>query len=213
MIFDFIAIKGGRKFEFTCTLILHRNYQTMLEDHPRLAKIFPKPPIVSYCRNPNLRSIIISCQPRIRRPSGPSIRCIEKNTKKRGRPCKLCDHIGQIDQLVNFKSKRKCQISGGSCQSKNIIYAAECAKHNLLYVGFTSTTLSQRFNKHRSDSKHDPTATELSKHFHDSNSCSFDRGLRVHVLENVEGGINALLHRESQWMSKLGTFHFFSFSF
>ena len=29
--------------------------------------------------------------------------------------------------------------------------------------------------------------------------------LRVHVLENVEGGIDALLHRESQWMSRLGT--------
>ena len=46
---------------------------------------------------------------------------------------------------------------------------------------------------------------ELSKHFHDSKSCSFDRDLRVHVLENVEGGIDALLHRESQWMSMLGT--------
>ena len=113
--------------------------------------------------------------------------------------------MGQIDQLVNSKSRKKCQISGGSCQSKNVIYASECAKHNLLYVGFTSTTLSQRFNKHRSDSKHDPRATELSKHFHDSNSCSFNRDLRVHVLENVEGGIDALLHRQSQWMSRLGT--------
>ena len=85
--------------------------------------------------------------------------------RKRGRPCKLCDHMGQIDQPVNLNSKRTCQISGGSCQSKNVIYGAECAKHNLLYVGFTSTTLSQRFNKHRSDSKFDPTATELSKTF------------------------------------------------
>ena len=97
--------------------ILHRNYQTMLEDHARLAQIFPKPPIVSYRRNPNLRSILVSCQPRVRRSSGPSIRYTQKNTKKRGRPCKLCK-LCKLSHRTNrpvskFKFKEDMSNFGG----------------------------------------------------------------------------------------------------
>ena len=64
----------------------------------------------------------ISCQLRIRRSSGPSIRCTEKNTKKRGRPCKLCDHMGQIDQLsqgghVKFR---------GALVSRRTLFMQQC---------------------------------------------------------------------------------------
>ena len=54
---------------------------------------------------------------------------------------------------------------------------------NHYYVGFMSTTLSQLFNKHRHDAGHDPTSTELSKHFYGSKNCKFERDLKVHVLE------------------------------
>ena len=79
------------------------------------------------------------------------------------------------------------KISGGTGHSKNVIYAAECNRNKILDVGYTSNSVSQRFNKHRSDSKNDPSATELGRHFLNSQDCNFDRNLKVHVLQQVEG--------------------------
>ena len=97
------------------------------------------------------------------------------------------------------------KISGGTCQSKNVIYAAECNKHNILYVGYTSTSVSQRFNKHRSDSKNDPSATELVRHFFNSQDCNFDRNLKVHILQQVEGNETDLGNFEDKWITRLDT--------
>ena len=185
--------------------ILHINYECMVNDHPTLKETFPEPPIVSYRRNPNIRSILVRTQKKRSRTTGPSVRCTPKNTKKRGRPRKLCGHMGQKDFITNSNNGRTSHISGGSCQSKNVIYAAECVKHQKLYVGFTSTTLSQRFNKHRHDAGHDPTSTELSKHFYGSKNCKFERDLKVHVLEKIEGGLDVLEHHENLWMTRLGS--------
>ena len=146
--------------------ILHRNYECMMNDYPELKEIFPEPPIVSYRRNPNIRSILVGTRTKGLRTKGPSVRCTPKNAKrKRGRPCRLCSHMCQKEFITNCNNGRTSYISGGSCQSKNVIYVAECVKHQKLYVGFTSSTLSQRFDKHCHDAGHDPTSTELAKHF------------------------------------------------
>ena len=134
-----------------------------------------------------------------------SIRCTQKNTKKRGRPCKLCPHMGQTNIISNTITGKASKISGGTCQSKNVIYAAECNKHNILYVGYTSTSVSQRFNKHRSDSKNDPSATELRRHFLNSQDCNFDRNLKVHILQQVEGNETDLGNFEDKWITRLDT--------
>ena len=149
----------------------------MVIEHPDLKKAFPEPPLVSYRRNPNLRNHLVSTKLKKNAKAGFSVRCTLEEAKKRGRRCKLCSHMGQQNEITNAKTGKTCHIDGGSCNSKNVIHAAECAKHKLIYVGYTSTTLSQRFNKHCSDAKNDPDATELAKHFHESDSCTFDRDL------------------------------------
>ena len=199
-----LVINWHAKFKgLSC--ILHRNYECMVNDYPALKETFPEPPIVSYRRKPNIRSILVRTQKKRLRTKGPSVRCTPKNTKKRGRPCKLCGHMGQKEFITNSNNGRTSYISGGSCQSKNVIYAAECVKHQKLYVGFTSTTLSHRFNKHRHDAGHDPTSTELAKHFYKSKNCNFQRDLKVHVLEKIEGGLDELEHYENLWMTRLGS--------
>ena len=110
---------------------------------------------------------------------------------------------GTKNEITNARTGKTCHIDGGSCNSKNVIYAAECTKHKLIYVGYTPTTLSQRFNKHRSDAKNDPDATELGKHFHESDSCSFEKDLKVHILQRLEGDRDKLEHFENLWISRL----------
>ena len=58
------------------------------------------------------------------------------------------NHEGAI---TNFRTKRSARISGGSANTVGCIYAGECVRHNLLYVGQTGGSLNVRFNGHRSD--------------------------------------------------------------
>ena len=71
------------------------------------------------------------------------------------------NYAARLDKKRNDKT---CHIDGGSCNSRDVTYASEGAKHKLIYIGYTSTTLSQRFNKHQSEAKNDPDATELRYH-------------------------------------------------
>ena len=58
-------------------------------------------------------------------------------------------------------------------RQKNIIYSAECLKHNKIYIGHTKYQANRRFCGHRSDMKKAAEipcgskegGTELSEHF------------------------------------------------
>ena len=43
-------------------------------------------------------------------------------------------------------TNRTSYTAGGKCNTKYTIYAAECTKHNLLYIGQSSQKLNCRFN-------------------------------------------------------------------
>ena len=53
----------------------------------------------------------------------------------------------------------------GNWKEKEIIYAAQCSKHKVLYIGDTGEQLSQRFWKHCYDIKNRPDNSELAKKF------------------------------------------------
>ena len=199
-----LVINWHRKFKGLAK-ILHKNYELMIRGDPDMKNIFSNAPMIAYRRNPNIRSKLVRSETREPKQFAESIRCTQKKTKKRGRPCKLCPHKGQTNTISNTITGKVSKISGGTCQSKNVIYTAECNKHNILYVGYTSTSVSQRFNKHRSDSKNDPSATELGRHFFNSQDCNFDRNLKVHILQQVEGNETDLGNFEDKWITRLDT--------
>ena len=68
------------------------------------------------------------------------------------------------------------------CKEREIIYAAQCSKHKVLYIGHTGEQLSERFFKHRYDIKNRPDNSELAKHFHESHN--LDNDLNVTILQN-----------------------------
>ena len=91
---------------------------------------------------------------------------------------------------------------GGDCKTEDVIYAARCKKHDLIYVGHTGNSLANRFGKHRSDIKNRPDNCELAEHFHKGH----DKGdLEVCILQS---GVKSLEERELQeekWICKLQT--------
>ena len=79
---------------------------------------------------------------------------------------------------------------GGSCNSSDTIYAAECRKHKKLYIGQSKNQVDRRFFGHRSNIKKlisstsngDVRGTELSEHF--SSSPHSPKELRLRILDN-----------------------------
>ena len=68
--------------------------------------------------------------------------------------------------ITNVKLNITENIEGtGNCKEREIIYAAQCSKHKVLYIGDTGEHLSQRFCKHPYDIKNRPDNSELAKKF------------------------------------------------
>ena len=130
--------------------ILQYHYNEMVNEFPNLKCVFPEPPILSYRRNHNLRNLLVRSRftpPSSNRPTSNSSPCLSKL----GKGCKLCHSMSNINFITNIQSGKTCFTSGGRCNTSDTIYAAECTKHKLIYVGHSSQKLSSRFNGHRSD--------------------------------------------------------------
>ena len=163
----------------------------ILNKHKRILKelsnCFPDPPRVFFRRKRNLKDIL--CKSDIFSNS-------VKEETERNQPCnhgncKLCSSIAASNKITNKQNKKKFEIKhGGTCQTKNIIYAAECRKHKKLYIGQSKCQLNKRFCGHRFDIKKistqplykDVGGTELSEHF--STSPHSQNDLRVRILDN-----------------------------
>ena len=191
-----------RRFK-TVPSMISNLYKEAATRFPSFKETFPEPPIVSYRRPKNIYENL--SQKPISKSYGYSMPCTTSNKRGRGRPCKLCQHMGHTNNIYNTKSGKTSLIEGGTCQSKNVIYGAECTKHHLLYIGYTSNTLNIRFNNHRNDTKRKIPSTELGRHFQEE-GCKFD-DMKLHILENVRGDQWMLGRREDHWMTKLDTIH------
>ena len=88
----------------------------------------------------------------------------------------------------------------------NVVYAARCKRCDIIYVGYTTNQLNNRFSGHRSDVSCHPDRSELPKHFKDSPSCDFDRDLEVHILQRNISGSRAIMEaHEDRWILRLNT--------
>ena len=77
-----LVINWHRKFKGISKL-LHENYRHMINKHPEIKNVFPEPPIVSFRKNANLKSILIKSEEKSTQ-GGYSVRCTKENTKKTG---------------------------------------------------------------------------------------------------------------------------------
>ena len=114
--------------------------------------------------------------------------------------------MSNTSSVTNKLTNKSCLTSGGKFNTTDTIYAAECTKHNLIYVGHSSQKLSARFNGHRSDVKVKPKACELSQHFHESKNCKIEKDLKVYVLQdNATGTREKREFMEDRWITRLNT--------
>ena len=114
--------------------------------------------------------------------------------------------MSKTNFITNIQSSKTCFTSGGRCNTSDTIYAAECTKHKLIYVGHSSQKLSSRFNGHRSDINVKPKSCELAQHFYGNEECNINRDLKVYILQdNVTGPCDRREYFEDRWITRLNT--------
>ena len=114
--------------------------------------------------------------------------------------------MSNTSSITNQLTNKSCLTSGGKCNTTDTIYAGECTKHNLIYVGHSSQKLSGRFNGHCSDVKDETKACELSQHFHESKNCKIEKDLKVYILkDNATGTLEKRKFVGDCWITKLNT--------
>ena len=95
---------------------------------------FSSPPILAYCHNRNLGNLLVHTsltKPTLKTShlSGYSSPC------KSNQHCKFCPSMSNTNSFTNHLTNKTSYTAGGKCNTKPTIYAPECTKHNLLYIG------------------------------------------------------------------------------
>ena len=174
--------------------ILKNNFHLISSD-PKLSKIFKQKPTVTYGKNKSLSDHLLE--------NDNANQQLHSNVAPCGK-CKLCPQINTAKLITNDKLNITEKIKGtGDCKEREIIYAAQCSKHKVLYIGHTGEQLSERFSKHCYDIKNRPDNSELSNHFHENHNLSDH--LNITILEsNIKTAVARRYH-EDKWICKLKT--------
>ena len=169
----------------------------ILQNDTRTSGIFPSNPMVAYRRPKCIKNFVVNNKSASRKS--------HRTTEKCGH-CKLCPQIRTTETITNPQKNITIEIKdGGTCRSKNVIYAAICKKCDLIYIGQTGDPLNERFSKHRYDAKKRPNNNELAEHFHQHDH-SFDKDLEVLILQSGLSKSRAQReHFEDRWICRLQT--------
>lgn len=89
--------------------------------------------------------------------------------------------MSQVTFIINSKRNITISTECGNCTDSDLIYAAQCTKYDLIYVGCSVEKLNKRFNGHRYDVRHNNmTSMEFAEYFN-TNNCNFDKHIKVHI--------------------------------
>ena len=171
-----------------------KNHFHLLENDTKTSKVFTSRPLVAYRRPKSIKNHVI-------KNTTPKIR---PNTTEPCGKCILCKNIKSSETITNSLADITIKINdGGTCKSKNLIYAVRCKKDGKIYIGETGDTLAGRFGKHRYDIKSRPDNNELAEHFH----CDHDLGdMEVMILQSGHSKSRSQReHYEDKWICRLQT--------
>ena len=176
---------------------LHSSYKRFSTQYATLKDVFPEPPLVAFRRNRTLRDTLVHAR---QCGKGQPAFSLKKSSSM------LQKNMATSTSLTNEKEDVSVKTAGGNTSDRNVIYAAKCKKCQLIYVGYTTQPLNERFNIHRSDVTNHPDRSELPGHFHYTDGCDFERDLEVHVLQKMTCSSRAIMEAaEDKWILRLKT--------
>ena len=106
---------------------IFKNNFHLISNDPKLSKIFKQKPTVTYRKNKCLSDHLLK--------HDIANQQLHSNVAPCGK-CKLCPQINTAKLITNDKLNITEKIKGtGNCKEREIIYAAQCSKHKVLYIG------------------------------------------------------------------------------
>ena len=179
---------------------LFKRHFHFIQNDSTLSKIFESSPLVAFKRRKSIRNFVVRNDVKLREEGAilPTTKCGRKICKK------TCHLISNEAVIHNKLTGKEVKAAGGSCCSKNVVYAIKCKKHDLLYIGHTGEELSVRMSKHRYDFLKRPNNNELAKHLRESPH-DFEKDVEVSIIKQ---NVTTAQHRElieDRFICKLGT--------
>ena len=159
--------------------IVRKHYRTMIQD-PYPAEVFPKPPLVAYRRQKNIREKLIRAK--IPKPAVRPARVV-KSMKPCNR-CVTCPYISKGSTVRSTANNFKVDLNtAATCQTNNVIYMIGCLKCDKQYIGETNKTLNQRFQQHKGYVNNKKLDKATGAHFNLPGHSVSD--MRISVVEKI----------------------------
>ena len=177
----------------------------LLQGNERLKATFPEPPMAAFKKLKNIKGHLKTKDNILGKVE--NIKC--GSTKG----CMCCHHLQETNKFkINDKTHNTEQ--GGTCGSENVIYAMECTKCSLWYVGETGDSLRGRLNGHRCVTKkisNGGSVDEISNdcgaplHFGQKDH-DLKRDMKLYILEQGKcGSTSERRLKESYYIAKYKT--------
>lgn len=174
--------------------ILLSNFH-LLQLDPHLKEIFPKPPLIAFKRDTNLRDHLV-------RASLRKVKPLPLGTHPCGRQaCKTCPYIDSTTTIAG-PSGRFVVRANFDCQSEDLVYVITCTLCSKKYTGETYRRLDERFTEHLRSMRlnyDDPVGSHFNSPHH-----SFTHARVAVVWQNRSSGLYRLFI-ESTVIARLGT--------
>jgi len=127
--------------------------------------------------------------------------------------CLCCRHLQEINKF-KIGDKIHSTDRGGTCGSEDLIYAMECTKCSIWYIGETGDSLRGRLNGHRSVTKKiinggsvDESKNDCGAPLHfGQKDHDFERDMRLYILDQGKwGSMRERCLKESYYIAKYKT--------
>ena len=127
--------------------LARNHWNVMIENSPRLEKIFSLPPVWAYKRSKNLRDILVKAK----LPSGKRSIREKEGFKKCGRLCVVCSLTENASSHTDKRTGQSWKIySELNCQSSDVIYKLGFRKcSDFTYIGQTGNKFVTRVIQHK----------------------------------------------------------------
>lgn len=174
--------------------ILNENFK-ILDSDPKLRTIFKERHTVAFRRKKNLENFL--CKNDIKQKE-------KKNDVQICKGCQLCRVLSETKTVINEKTGSSITIkSEGNCKSTGVIYAVKCKKCELIYIGHTGDSMSERYAKHKYDIKKRPENNDLANHCHKGHD--IEKDLEIFIIEHGNQKLEERKRREDKYICKLQT--------
>ena len=184
--------------------ISSKHWRSMTMQNKYLKECFPKPPLIAYRRQANLRNFLIKSK--LPSPPGRYPSRNLKGMKKCGKSCTACPYILEgknikIDERTTWNIEKNV-----SCTSFNVIYLLECKRCRLRYIGTTGRQLKHRLAEHRGYITNQVVNTATGAHYNLPGHSLAD--LKVTILEQTKSSDEDYrLEREKYFIRKFDAFN------